>query len=70
MKIIVLKKRKHDYKKKMQGESIFLKSNEKKNRGAHKLTRTPRSWKKLYKRKQKKGKNGSKRSPVKKKKKS
>ena len=48
----------------MQGERTFLKSNEKKNRGAHKLTRTPRSWKKLYKWKEK---NGSKRSLVKKK---
>ena len=33
-------------KKKVQGKSIFLNSNEKKNHGARKLTRAPRSLKK------------------------
>ena len=47
----------------MQGESTFLKSNEKKNRGGHKLTHTPQSWKKLYKWKQKKGKKWIQKKP-------
>ena len=42
----LLKKKKSDYKKKVQGESTFLNSNERKNCGAHKLTRTSWSWKK------------------------
>ena len=45
----LLKKKHSSYRKKVQGESTFLNSNERKNCGTHKLTRISRSWKKMYK---------------------
>ena len=45
----LLKKESPVIEKKVQGENTFINSNERKNYGAQKRTRTPRSWKKMYK---------------------